>query len=164
MDESHSPLPPTKEAFHLARSAMLDSFAALEVALMYASKKAEIIDNAVHFAQVLDQMRKSKFFANLLPNTHSELNELLDRCHAISLMRNDIVHSRMHFLAPQGNMRACFSNSRECFSEHHMARIFTLPGLVALSKQTRATAQRLDAIFNQQPLPQQPSPDAAAGL
>ena len=133
-------------SFHRQRSKCIDAFAAVEEALISAIVATGGKPAGDSFGQRLAKLRKASPTSAMSGDRLLKLQGLLDRCLAISEVRNDIVHSELKLASIGDDQRACFINLRYCTSGSQTARLFTLEAMRHLTSEMSQLATEIGEI------------------
>lgn len=132
---------------HYARSQCIDAFAEVEEAVVALLDLLLCKSSGELFGQKIELLKAAKPSPKFSKQRLTNLQSLLPECSAASLIRNDIVHSRLQLAELDGQYRACFVNAKQCLSGGQSARLFSLEGLHQLHDRLRALSTELKQVL-----------------
>ncbi len=145
--------------FVLARHNVLEAFATLENAVMFASQRfgTPPLSICSSLGQRLDALGKVKASPKLAKAMLPNVLASVERAKVLLGVRNDIVHSHQH-VANIGEVTAVYLNTGQSTLAFPSARILTLGQHERLRKEVLELARAINP-----PSPPQPLPVATAG-
>ena len=133
---------PAADLLHIARSSIIDAFAAVELSLNGRLKNFGF-EPAGPFGQRIEMLRKVEASPKYSKAQRAAVLQQLDKLANLNTIRCDVVHSPLHVVRIGDEPHACFMNPlmREKFSSN--ARILSAVQLDALAQELAIIAKRL---------------------
>lgn len=136
-----APNRPGIDAFHRERSRCVDAFADLEEAVIALLLAHDIKFGGESFGMKLGKLTKLKPSPRLSKTCAARLVDVVNKCAALTALRNDIVHSRLKLATIGEDQKACFINLDQCGAHAQSARLLSLEGLRAVTLESARLAQ-----------------------
>jgi hypothetical protein len=120
----HSPFPADQEAqsLHVARSRFLDAYGSVEAAICKRLKAHGIEPGHRSVGQKIEALRDIKASPQYSKSERQRIHQVLDRLERTNEIRCDVVHAALKVIDIEGELSACFINSRHLGGPTTIAR------------------------------------------
>ena len=134
---------PKLDAFHRARSKIIDAFIVFESALVQRLDQGKISKQGNSLGLKLKCVSKLAAGSGLTDEAIGRIKEVADRCLPLVAVRNDLVHSQLQLVFLDGIQCVCLINANQPRTGNDTARIVSLPYLQHLAKLMLVEADKL---------------------
>ena len=155
----------TEEAFHVARSRVVDAFGDVEREIVALLQRADAKVLKAPLSQKLAAVRKIEPSPRYARKRRDAVHEALDKLTPLLVRRAEIAHSMMQIVRIIGEqeMRAGFRNPAAQPERGECMLLYRVQDLNDLARDVRALARELGGEVTPASSPPQPSPAGAAG-